>query len=179
MSKQYYKFLNLKDDKIVSEHGRQEWTIGKEYSVKGKIVKCTNGFHASKTILQAMNYVHGDVLAVVEASGDKDLDNDKVCYRSMKLVKTYKWTKLDSVAVAIYAAEQVLHIFENKYPNDSRPRDTIKAAKAYLKTPNKKTQASSSSSSSSSTAGTKAKQELTAKINRFCKARIKKLEEIK
>lgn len=33
---------------------------------------------------------------------------------------------------AIFAAESVLHIFENKYPNDKRPRKAIAAAKAYL-----------------------------------------------
>ena len=36
-------------------------------------------------------------------------------------------------AYAIYAAEQVLEIFEAKYPEDDRPRKAIEAAKAYLK----------------------------------------------
>jgi hypothetical protein len=34
---------------------------------------------------------------------------------------------------AIFAAEKVLHIFEAEYPDDKRPRDAIKAAKAVLK----------------------------------------------
>jgi len=34
---------------------------------------------------------------------------------------------------AIYAAEQVLHIFETEYPNDDRPRKAIAAAKRVLK----------------------------------------------
>jgi hypothetical protein len=33
---------------------------------------------------------------------------------------------------AIFAAEQVLHIFENKYPDDKRPRLAIEAAKKVL-----------------------------------------------
>lgn len=47
--------------------------------------------------------------------------------------------KKQKVQYAIYAAEQVIHIFENKYPKDNRPRLAIEAAKAYLKRPCKKT----------------------------------------
>ena len=37
------------------------------------------------------------------------------------------------IMYAIYAAEQVLEIFETKYPSDARPRQAIEAAKAALK----------------------------------------------
>ena len=39
---------------------------------------------------------------------------------------------------AIYCAEAVLHIFENKHPDDNRPRLAIEAAKKCLKDPTKK-----------------------------------------
>ena len=48
---------------------------------------------------------------------------------------TKKMTKMQCVKYAIYAAEQVLHIYENKYPDDKRPRLAIEAAKKYLKNP--------------------------------------------
>ena len=38
---------------------------------------------------------------------------------------------------AIYAAEKVIKIFEDKYPNDKQPRQAIQAAKNYLKNPSK------------------------------------------
>ena len=38
----------------------------------------------------------------------------------------------DKIRYAIFAAEQVLGIFEKAYPNDKRPREAIEAAKAYL-----------------------------------------------
>jgi hypothetical protein len=38
----------------------------------------------------------------------------------------------------IYAAEQVIDIFEKKYPEDKRPRKVILAAKKYLKNPSEK-----------------------------------------
>ncbi len=37
------------------------------------------------------------------------------------------------IAYAIFAAEQVIHIYEKQYPSDSRPRAAIEAAKAVLK----------------------------------------------
>ena len=36
---------------------------------------------------------------------------------------------------AIFSAKSVLHIFEEQYPNDARPRKAIQAAEAYLKDP--------------------------------------------
>jgi hypothetical protein len=39
------------------------------------------------------------------------------------------------IQYAVYAAEQVIDIFENKYPDDKRPREAIEAAKRYLKNP--------------------------------------------
>jgi hypothetical protein len=58
--------------------------------------------------------------------------------------KKYNWfnwllmrlmNKKQKVMYAIYAAELVIHIFEDKYPKDKRPRKAIAAAKEYLKTP--------------------------------------------
>ena len=49
--------------------------------------------------------------------------------------------KKQAVQYAIFAAEQVIDIYEGKYPNDKRPRNAIEAAKAYLKNPSKETKA--------------------------------------
>jgi hypothetical protein len=46
-------------------------------------------------------------------------------------------THKQKVAWAIFCAEQVINIYEQQYPDDSRPRDAIKAAKAWLKHPSK------------------------------------------
>ena len=40
--------------------------------------------------------------------------------------------KEQKVRYAIFAAEQVLSIFETKYPDDTRPREAIKAAISYI-----------------------------------------------
>jgi hypothetical protein len=58
--------------------------------------------------------------------------------------KKYDWfnwllvrrmNKKQKVTYAIYAAEQVIELFEKKYPEDKRPRKAIEAAKAYLNDP--------------------------------------------
>ena len=43
--------------------------------------------------------------------------------------------RADKIRYAIYAAEQVIDIFERKYPEDKRPRQAIDAAKTYLNNP--------------------------------------------
>ncbi len=43
--------------------------------------------------------------------------------------------KPQCVEWAIYCAEQVIGIYEKKYPDDDRPRKAIEAAKAYLASP--------------------------------------------
>ncbi len=48
-------------------------------------------------------------------------------------------THKQKVQYAIYAAKQVIGIYEKKYPDDKRPREAIEAAKNYLKNPCHKT----------------------------------------
>jgi len=130
-----YKFLRLKNGEIVSEHGTQVWEIGKKYSVKGEIQCCHNGFHASDTPLDALNFVKGEILAIVEGGGGCDKATDKSAWRAMQITKAYKWKKADSVALAIFCAEQVIGIYEAKYPNDKRPRNAIDVVKKWLAKP--------------------------------------------
>jgi hypothetical protein len=47
-----------------------------------------------------------------------------------------KLNKNNKKKFAIYCAEKVLYLYEEKYPNDSMPRDAIKAAKKNLKNKN-------------------------------------------
>jgi len=53
----------------------------------------------------------------------------------MRIIKAYKWTKNDSVAFSIFAAELCIDNFEKVLPNDKRPREAIEAAKRYLENP--------------------------------------------
>ena len=47
----------------------------------------------------------------------------------------------DKIKYAVYAAALVLHIYEDRYPEDKRPRMAIAAARRYLKNPTEKNKA--------------------------------------
>jgi hypothetical protein len=53
---------------------------------------------------------------------------------SFKLI-TRGLTRENSVKLAIFSAKQVIDIFEEKYPDDARPRKAIEAAEEWLKNP--------------------------------------------
>lgn len=59
-----------------------------------------------------------------------------------------KWT--------IYCAEQVIKIYEDKYPDDSRPRNAIKSAKKYLKYPTQENKDAAASAASAAYAAASA-----------------------
>ena len=48
-----------------------------------------------------------------------------------------KMTHEQKVNYAVFIAEQALNIFEEKYPDDRRPRQAIEAAKAWVDNPTK------------------------------------------
>lgn len=136
-----WKFLDLQDGKIRSRSGDKTWTIGKWSRARGEIEPCSNGFHCSPTIREAFGYVPGSVLAEVEVRGTSADHGDKSAHRDMRILRAWKFTKEDSVALAIFAAEQVVEIYEERYPGDLRPRKAIEAAKAYLENPTDATDA--------------------------------------
>ena len=130
MTKKLYKFLRTG---LKSQNGNHKWEIGKWYKTKRELDICHIGFHASKTPLQAMEYVQGEVLAKVEVKGRSIKEDDKECWSDMRIVKAWNWEKKDSVSLSIFAAEKVLKNYEKAYPDDDRPRKAIEAAKKVLK----------------------------------------------
>ena len=129
--KRLWKFLR---EGMRSQHGSTTWKVG-EWKKEGNISICNRGFHASNRIGQALSYVQGEILAEVEVRGESAVENDKEVWSEMRVVKAYKWQKKDSMALAIFAAEQVIDTFEKEYPNDKRPREAIEAAKRYVENP--------------------------------------------
>ena len=123
--KKLYKFL---DAGLKSHSGDCVWKLD-EWKKETDIDICNKGFHASKTPLQALSYVYGEIVAEVEVKGKSIIEDDKEYWSEMRIVKAYHWTKKDSVSLAIFSAELVLENFEKKYPDDKRPRNAIEAAK--------------------------------------------------
>lgn len=127
--KKLYKFMEAGLKSASGE--KRDWVIG-EWRHEDDIDICNRGFHASKMPLQALGYVKGEIVAVVEVKGKSIKEEDKECWSDMRIAKAYHWKKEDSIALSIFAAEQVIKNYEKQYPNDTRPRDAIEAAKKVL-----------------------------------------------
>jgi hypothetical protein len=127
---------------LTSEYGNFAWKVGAWYKHDGEVRACKSGFHASKRVIDAMRYVNMEHLALVEVRGRSDLsESDKECWSEMRIVEAWDWTKEDSIALAIYAAELVIEIYEKQYPNGNKPRQAIEAAKNYLAKPTEENRA--------------------------------------
>lgn len=183
-----YKFLRKG---MKSANGNlRAWKLNQWRKHEGQVSLCSAGFHCSVGAYQAFSYVHGGILARVEVRGESEIDNTKEVYSEMRVVQAWKWTKADSVALAIYAAELVIKLFEQKYPDDKRPRKAIQAAKAWLKNPTEENRkkassaayyaayAASSAAYSAAYYAAAAKEELYAKLDKWMERRISKLEQI-
>jgi len=123
----------LPEDK--APHGHK-YQLNKWYKTEGELKICQNGFHASKNFTDAFGHVTPYYVAKVEVRGNSIKEDDKECWSEMRIVSWKKWTKKDSVSLAIFAAELALKNFEKKHPDDMCPRGAIEAAKKVLKQDN-------------------------------------------
>jgi hypothetical protein len=122
-----YRFV--KDD-LRSEHGEMSWTIGEWNRVDGKIVCCTNGIHAALTPRDSLRNVYGQRWFISEAKGDIVHQDSKFAAREMRLVEEIPKAVLQSFA--LWCARDSLRYYEDKYPEDSRMIDCIRAAEGHL-----------------------------------------------
>jgi hypothetical protein len=148
-----WKFLR---EGMRSENGEHTWEIGRWYEAAGPLELCVNGFHCSRRILDAMRFVQGEILAEVEVRGEALAGGDKSCHRSMRVIRAWKFQRRDWLELAIYSAELVLPIWEQEYPDDSRPRQAIDAAKAVLASDTPETRAAANAAANAAGAAANA-----------------------
>jgi len=178
-----WKFLREKEGRIVSEYDGSEWNIGVRRSVPAPIREC-EGLNCCPIITDAMGYVQGEVLAEVEISGVKITGDDKITSEHMTLIRAWRWTKKDSVALAIYAAETVIENFEKQFPEDKRQREAIEAAKAWIINPCESTESAARSAAESawsaawSAARSAARKKIKEKIQKWIVSRLKEMEPV-
>ena len=89
---------------------------------------------------KAMKWVEDNI----ETSDDIEVlqllvKNDRLDWANWLIVRRMKYKQY--VSYAVYAAEQVLYIFEEEYPDDKRPRKAIDAALKCIKNPSNKNKA--------------------------------------
>ena len=131
MSDTRYGWHFLQQD-WTSQHGDEPaWEVGETRTMRGKLVLCERGFHAAKTIGEAvLQYGYGPVLCYVRVDGVQDEDETKVVGRSRTLIKGVN-VERELRIIAADCAEHVLPLFEAKHPGDMRVRDCIAAARSF------------------------------------------------
>lgn len=132
--------------------GNTQWGIGVTHELKATEkprLRTKDVLHAYKNINLALllNPNHANISnpKIWEAEGKIVVeDYGKVgCFKltTTKELSCPDWYIDDKkrrrvqVQFAVLCAESVLHIYENQYPDDNRPRKAIEAAQNYLKKP--------------------------------------------
>jgi hypothetical protein len=98
-------------------------------------VKFLEKIGASEDVVEYAKETGIESMGVVETIKHL-IKEDKLDWANWLIVRTMKYKQY--VSYAVYAAEQVIDIYEKKYPDDDRPRKAIKAATRYVKNPSKK-----------------------------------------
>jgi hypothetical protein len=86
----------------------------------------------SRDQVNALSFINNETITLKDMLTSELPLKDKFWW----LCKKCELTKDENVLIAIKCAKIVLHLFEEKYPNDDRPRKAILAAEKYLETHN-------------------------------------------
>jgi len=111
------------------------WKPGEwEDAGPGELAKCQHGIHAA-TIRQLPLWLHAHLYVLEPAEGTDRLDvDDKTVVRRARLVRPVEtWTATTARLYAADCAEMVLPIYEDKHPDEDRPRRAIEVARAYAR----------------------------------------------
>ena len=99
-----FKFLRLKDGKLVSDYDGSEWTLG-EWREEAAPAKACVGLCCSPHATQAYDYVSGDVVALVEYGGKVIGSGDKLACERMRLLRVWplaEYRRIEQPALAEY-----------------------------------------------------------------------------
>lgn len=140
-----WKFLVMVGNRVVSEKDTSEWSH-LTWRCERVPTEACRGLNCSALLADALGYVNGTVLARIEYDGGVIDTGDKLTCEKMRIVEAWKWDKIASVRLGIVAAEMVLGIYEEKYPDNKVPRLAIEAAKAWIKNPSCAASAASAAS---------------------------------
>lgn len=128
----YYKWL----DTGRTAHAGFQWPeCGEWVTVQGEIIPCENGIHYCREsdllwwINAELYTFEPDESEVVEHNETEA--TKLVCRRGRLVEQVTTWSGRTTRLFAADCAEHVLHLFEQEYPNDTRPREAIETARRY------------------------------------------------
>ena len=97
---------------------------------------CVSGWHLATHEGIAEHARPGAVLWIAEGRGESVAAGDKVAFSSARLVSQVgTLTQIIAVQWAAECAKRVLRYYEDRYPEDKRPREAIQAALKWAKDP--------------------------------------------
>jgi hypothetical protein len=134
MTQIYYKWL--KPDRTTTYQG-VKWPkrVG-VWTPDAKPVFCQSGWHLATHQGIAEYARTGAVLWIAEGRGEFVAADDKVAFSSARLVSQVgTLTQIIAVQWAAECAKRVLRHYEDRYPEDKRPREAIQAALKWAKDP--------------------------------------------
>lgn len=108
------------------------WPINEWVDVEGPLEMCLNGIHACTPIQSFAWFDYNCHLVTMRGERLIDESNDKVCLRSARISPPLAtWNERTQRLLAADFADRVLHLFEEKYPDDDRPREAIRDAREH------------------------------------------------
>ena len=130
-----YKFLNEDGTSCNGGSGRYHLPTDEEPgewmpSIEGELVPCTNGYHVCRE--QDLVRWIGPALFIAEAGNERIVCDSKIVVRDVRLVRRLDgWNAQSARMFACDCAERVLHLFEERLPDDKRPRACIETARRF------------------------------------------------
>ncbi len=127
----YYKVL---DADGTARMGTGKWHLPKSRpgkwmpKIEGDLIPCENGYHLCRE--QDLLGWLGPVVFEAEYKGEIIEATDKVVVREARLIcKVETWNDRTARLFACDCAERVLHLYEDKHPDDSRVRNCIEISR--------------------------------------------------
>lgn len=126
----YYKVLG--NDRMPIHGGSGQWPeTGVWRTVGGTLTPCNNAIHACRR--EDLVLWLGPTIWTLEFEDEPTVHaGNKVYGRKARLLERFTtWNARTARLFAADCAEHVLHLFEQQYPDDARPREAIAATRAF------------------------------------------------
>jgi hypothetical protein len=131
----YYKIMNNGKSPYANfdytEYLPKNGKPGKWLPKIDKLELCKSGYHVTDAE-HLIDWIDGNQLFEVEVKGKALKGDNKTTCQKIRLVRQVEgWNDKNLRFFAFWCAEQVLPIYEEKYPDDNRPRRAIETARRY------------------------------------------------
>ena len=102
--------------------------------IKGKLILCKNAYHVL-TVEQLLSWSPWtEALLEIEIGKERITDGEKTGVRWARVVRIVEqWNDAVLRLLAVECAERVIHLYEEKYPSDERPRKALQAARDFAR----------------------------------------------